>query len=349
MVKLRFSNANTSNQPSSKGASSRRSSSKKDRRSDYYTVERIVEMEGTGPNAKFLVKWQGYPDSQNTWEPFENLKSCPSVIEEFFGTQTTATKRSISSQKETNKKSNSKARASNKSVTGPKVIDMLTRKERRILASSKNLIEMIDQIEIGPTSETISLAGEEDKINRNKSHSRARRPSTEPNSASKTSQPNKLNLARTKKAKNAIQALAQDNPKRVKSSKQSSPTIVDIIDCAPRQNAKKPFAKNLRKLNGLRDSTKLNANASGQTDQRASLNSANYSSIKFSHLEMIEKADSIAQHIASQGDICFKLSWPKAISTNELSNKVFTYDEVDRYNPRLLTGYLKQFIRLTSQ
>jgi hypothetical protein len=39
---------------------------------DKFEVERVVE----GPrilDGKFLIKWAGYPESQNTWEPLCNL------------------------------------------------------------------------------------------------------------------------------------------------------------------------------------------------------------------------------------------------------------------------------------
>ena len=38
---------------------------------EMYEVEKIV----AGPNAKgeYLIKWEGYPDDQNTWEPVEHL------------------------------------------------------------------------------------------------------------------------------------------------------------------------------------------------------------------------------------------------------------------------------------
>lgn len=32
---------------------------------------------------KFLVKWQNFDDSENTWEPIENL-NCPEALEDFF-------------------------------------------------------------------------------------------------------------------------------------------------------------------------------------------------------------------------------------------------------------------------
>jgi hypothetical protein len=45
-----------------------------------YEVEKIVD----GPNErdKFFIKWEGYPDSENTWEPSENLPE--EMVEEFL-------------------------------------------------------------------------------------------------------------------------------------------------------------------------------------------------------------------------------------------------------------------------
>jgi chromobox protein 5 len=31
----------------------------------------------------YLVKWESYPEEDNTWEPATNLSGCPFVIEEF--------------------------------------------------------------------------------------------------------------------------------------------------------------------------------------------------------------------------------------------------------------------------
>jgi len=31
----------------------------------------------TDPKVKFLVRWEGYRDEHNTWEPYKNLKNAP--------------------------------------------------------------------------------------------------------------------------------------------------------------------------------------------------------------------------------------------------------------------------------
>lgn len=39
-----------------------------------WVVEAIVDEKGKGRHRRFLVKWQGYPDSDNTWEPLANVE-----------------------------------------------------------------------------------------------------------------------------------------------------------------------------------------------------------------------------------------------------------------------------------
>lgn len=40
-----------------------------------YEVEAIVDHKGTNKSRRFLIKWQGYPESDNSWEPRENINA----------------------------------------------------------------------------------------------------------------------------------------------------------------------------------------------------------------------------------------------------------------------------------
>mmetsp|Transcript_846 Transcript_846/g.1400 ORF Transcript_846/g.1400 Transcript_846/m.1400 type:complete len:465 (+) Transcript_846:47-1441(+) len=48
-----------------------------------FEVEEVVGKRGRGPSLEYLVKWVGYNESQNTWEPSDHLTSCNDVIEAF--------------------------------------------------------------------------------------------------------------------------------------------------------------------------------------------------------------------------------------------------------------------------
>ena len=51
---------------------------------DIYNVEKILKKKRT-PDGEvhYLVKWEGYDSSENTWEPPENFSGCPHVLENF--------------------------------------------------------------------------------------------------------------------------------------------------------------------------------------------------------------------------------------------------------------------------
>jgi hypothetical protein len=48
-----------------------------------YSVEKILDnFCGHNGKVRYLIKWKGYDDNENTWEPIENLY-CEDLIEEF--------------------------------------------------------------------------------------------------------------------------------------------------------------------------------------------------------------------------------------------------------------------------
>ncbi len=48
-----------------------------------YNVEKIVDKKEENGMTLYLVKWDGFPSSENTWEPASNLQAIPKFIEEF--------------------------------------------------------------------------------------------------------------------------------------------------------------------------------------------------------------------------------------------------------------------------
>jgi len=50
-----------------------------------YSVEKILDKRVKQGKVEYLIKWEGYDDSENTWEPQENL-DCPDIIKKFEDT-----------------------------------------------------------------------------------------------------------------------------------------------------------------------------------------------------------------------------------------------------------------------
>lgn len=48
---------------------------------DFFDVEEILDKKYNARERKnyYLVKWEGYPPEQNTWEPEENLETVPDL------------------------------------------------------------------------------------------------------------------------------------------------------------------------------------------------------------------------------------------------------------------------------
>lgn len=57
---------------------------------DVYQVEKIIGKRTKGGKPMYKVKWEGYPLSQCTWEPIENLQNVLDMVEEYDKSHSTA-------------------------------------------------------------------------------------------------------------------------------------------------------------------------------------------------------------------------------------------------------------------
>lgn len=48
-----------------------------------FVVEKILSKREENGKTEYYLKWQGYSDEHNTWEPANNLNNCPQLIEKF--------------------------------------------------------------------------------------------------------------------------------------------------------------------------------------------------------------------------------------------------------------------------
>ena len=48
-----------------------------------YEPERIIDKQVIDGEVKYLIKWKGYNDAENTWEPAKHLKNCPRLLRQY--------------------------------------------------------------------------------------------------------------------------------------------------------------------------------------------------------------------------------------------------------------------------
>jgi hypothetical protein len=50
---------------------------------ELYNVEKILDKRDINGKVEYKIKWEGYPNSQCTWEPMSNLESVKELVEEY--------------------------------------------------------------------------------------------------------------------------------------------------------------------------------------------------------------------------------------------------------------------------
>jgi hypothetical protein len=48
-----------------------------------YEVERIIDKKIKHGKPYYMIKWKGYPSSDNSWEPLRHLEHCDDLVQAF--------------------------------------------------------------------------------------------------------------------------------------------------------------------------------------------------------------------------------------------------------------------------
>ncbi|KAL2511593.1 Chromo domain-containing protein LHP1 [Abeliophyllum distichum] len=65
----------------------------------YYEIEAVRRKRVRKGQVQYLIKWRGWPEAENTWEPLENLLQCSDVIDAFEESLITGKSRSARGRK----------------------------------------------------------------------------------------------------------------------------------------------------------------------------------------------------------------------------------------------------------
>lgn len=120
---------------------------------EVYNVERIVGKRIHNGIVQYNVKWEGYPESQNTWENEDNV-FCADLIQEFEDSQTATSSRVTDDDLESNGSSSKSSGGSGKS-TSALLIDAKTKKNTLQPGKWETLVQDIVNVERSTSNELL--------------------------------------------------------------------------------------------------------------------------------------------------------------------------------------------------
>lgn len=333
---------------SKKGTAKKETKPKSRSDQQFYTVERILDKIGKGALAKFLVKWEGYTEGESTWEPVSNLKNCRVLIKEFYARRSKGSEaetlnikpvikeKNTSSSNAKNLVSHIKPLTSGVKPATPNIIDLLTRSKK------PESINVSISKQTSDKQATISV--DEQNPQRKKDHKdkadileidTCRKKA---NLATELSVTKKLKPLSSKSRPKSSKGLIDKKDAETDEQTEAQPLdIVDVVDALNYGGKQQTRGTDIIKKVATTSLSKPLLVVNLQETSKAKENTE----------DLIERANRIAEHAFHDGALYFRLDWDDSINAEELRPKFFKYEVVDQFKPRLLTAYLKNFIKLS--